>query len=328
MSGIAASVSLAKETAYGTYVAPNRPFEFDSEGFERNPTHLVSNGLRRGRRFQSAARHVETSRSPSGSLVCDFPYKGGGSLLDLLHGNVVTPVQQATSIAYKQTHPLGTTDAAKSATVQVNRPDVANADHAFSYLGGVIESWTLANDVNGLLKFTSGWQFKDEITSEALVIPAYPADNGIFHFQQADISIAGASSSASGFVLPSFSMAGTLGRKTDRMGLGTGGTRLKPVENAYSGIEIALGSEFQAMTNQGYFTDGTVIAVVATWTGPVIASTFRYELKATMPACKVTGASPNVSGPDVLDQPLSILVLSNGTDAACTVELTEVATTV
>jgi hypothetical protein len=163
-SGLGSQLGAAKETTWATVVTPTRFFEFNSESLNRTPAYQESVGLRANRMFQPASRVVQTTRTAGGDIALDVPTKGYGFWLDLLHGLTVTPVQQASTPAWKQAHLVGTSMPSKSATLQVNKPDSGGNDHPFTYPGSVVTGATWSCDVGGLLTSTVTVAAQDELT--------------------------------------------------------------------------------------------------------------------------------------------------------------------
>src|SRR4051794_16188030 len=95
----------AKETVYGTRVAPTRFFEVTGEDINYAYNFYNSRGLGAGRWQRKRAR---TTSAGGGNFEMEVPTVGFGFWLDLLHNNAVTPVQQAATPAYLQTHTLDT----------------------------------------------------------------------------------------------------------------------------------------------------------------------------------------------------------------------------
>jgi hypothetical protein len=62
-----------------------------------------------------------------GPLAGEVPTTGFGYLLNGLHGNTVTPVQQAATTAYLQTHTLSSPPTSKSYSIQVQMPPVTSS---------------------------------------------------------------------------------------------------------------------------------------------------------------------------------------------------------
>src|SRR4051812_26124088 len=122
-SGNDARLGVAKETTYGTRVAPTRFFAFTAEAFAYEYNKYRSAALGSGRWNRPS---IVTTSAGTGSIDGEVPTTGLGYLLDGLHNNTVTPVQQAATTAYLQTHTLDTAPA-KSYTVQVQTPPVTSS---------------------------------------------------------------------------------------------------------------------------------------------------------------------------------------------------------
>src|SRR5690349_20485542 len=102
-SGNDARLGIAKETTYGTRVAPTRFYPFTAESLAYEYNKYRSQALGMGRWTRPAIR---TTSMGTGNIEGEVPTTGLGYLLDGLHGNTVTPVQQAATTAYVQTHTL------------------------------------------------------------------------------------------------------------------------------------------------------------------------------------------------------------------------------
>src|SRR5438132_12076695 len=90
-SGLGSQFGFEKEAAYGTYKAPGKFLEYNSETMNLNRNFLMSQGLRASRLFQSGGRRSPTTRQAAGTVVFEVPTKGFGPLLNLLHGLTVAP---------------------------------------------------------------------------------------------------------------------------------------------------------------------------------------------------------------------------------------------
>ena len=120
-SGLGAQVGIAAETTYGTFVAPAKFVEFTKESLVEKKTVATSSGIAAGRLMALSSRRVVTQREVAGSLELEVTNKGMGVLLHALMGTTVTPVQQAVTTAYLQTHTLADTWG-KSLTIQKGVP--------------------------------------------------------------------------------------------------------------------------------------------------------------------------------------------------------------
>lgn len=329
-SGLGAQFGLAKETTYGTVVTPNRWFEFDSESFKRDPTYMESVGLKAGRTFQPASRVTPTTRQAGGDPPMDVPTKAFGAILDLMHGLVVTPVQQGVTTAYKQTHLIGTSQPNKSATLQFNKPDSGGNDHAYTYPGSVLTQLALSCDVGGLLKTTPTFDSQDELdptttpAGPALATASYPTGIAAWNHTQGSVTVNG---SAVG-VVKSFALTWAQPYKADRWFMGSGGTKLKPIPNGFASVTGNLVFEFLDNTIVSLFRSGTPVSVVLDFVGAQIASPYNYEFKITLDQVQFRGDSPNVAGPDVLELNAPVVCLDGGTNPPMQIDLTETATTV
>jgi hypothetical protein len=331
-SGLSAQVALKKETvAYGTRAVPDIFFEFESEGGIRNQKFLVSRALRAGRTFQSSARRVATTYDAGVTINGEVPNQGFGSILDLGHGNTVTPVQEGATTAYKQTHNW-TGDPSKSATIQVGKPSVNAAGvgtvNPFDYLGCMLNQLQLACSVDAWLTFVASFDAQDEKTDQTLATASYPTALGGFHFQQATVTVNGVVQNlTTGSLVKSMSLDVSRPRNTERYGLRSTALKAAPVTNDYSPGSGSIGFEYNANTIYGLYTAQTVVPIIFDFTSAALAGAgFPYRLTATMAACVFNGTTPQVSGPDVLNFDAPFDILDNGTDPPLKVELTEVRT--
>ncbi len=304
-SGLGSQFTLAKETGgYGTQLVGTKAFEFDSESFALDQTFQDGIGLRANRTFMPSGRMRQTTRQAGGAIPMDVPTKGFGSILDLMHGLVVAPVQQGATPAYLQTHAIGTSQPNKSATLQFNKPTSQGVDTAFTYPGSVLTAASFTIDTAGLLKANLTWDSMDERTLTttpaglALATASYPT--GVTSW----VGTVGASVTMAGVavaVARSVSLEWTQPYKEDRFFLGTTGTKLKPIPNGLATTTGTLALEFYDAVAYGQFRAGTPLAIVFTFENDVISGAFKEKIQFTISAAQVRGSSPQVDGPDVLD---------------------------
>lgn len=333
-SGLASQLGWKKETvAYGTRAVPNAFAEFIAEGGVRQQKYLESSQLRAGRFFQSGPRRILTTHDAQVTVNGEFPNKGGGFLLDLLHGNTVTPVQQGATTAYLQTHNV-TGDPSKSATIQIAKPDTGAAAgvpvaRPFDYLGCMVSDCSFSVALDDWLKFALTFDAQEEDTSQTLATASYPTALEGFHFQQCTVTINSVvqNLSATGSLVKGWSFDLALPRATERYGLRSSALKAKPILNAYTPGTGTLDFEFSDMVQYGLFTAGTKVPLVVDFTSASLAGTaFPYRLTFTFAAVQFTGTTPVVQGPDVLMFSAPYSVLDDGTSPPVKIELTEVAT--
>ncbi len=331
-AGLAAQLMLKKESVYGTRVVPDLAYEFESEGGVRNQKFLASRQLRSGRTFQSSARRVATTRDAEITIQGEVPNKGFGSILDLGHGNTVTPVQQGATTAYLQTHNWSG-DPSKSATIQAGKPSVDAAGvgtvRPFDYLGSMQTQLQLSCSVDDWLKFTAAFNCQDVTTSETLATPSYPTALEGFHFQQCVVSVNGVVQNlTTGSLVKSLSLDVSRPRNTERFGLRSSALKAAPVTNDYSPGSGQLGFEYTDNTIYGLYAAQTIVPVIYAFTSSSLAGAgFPYALTVTMAACVFTSAPITVGSPDVLTYEAGYDILDNGTDPPVKFEVMEVRTT-
>jgi len=311
-SGLASFLGAKRESVYGTYVAPDLYFEFDSESLTRQPTFLTSTGLRSGRMAAPISRHKQTTSTAGGGLTMKVPTKGFGRFLDLLHGNTVTPAQQAATIAYLQTHNIGlTAPSGKSLSMQIGKPDVAGTIQPFSYVGSKITQAGFSCDLGGELMANLTIDSRDEDTAQTLATPSYASGISSLDFVGGNVTIDGSQLA----IISSANLQIPLPLKADRYGIGNGALKAEPIPNDYIRPTGSLTMEFNGLTAYNYFVNNTTASVVLDFQGAIIASTYKEQLKFTMAACHFTGTTPQVGGPDILTMELPFEVYDNGSVA-------------
>lgn len=324
-SGLGSQFGLALETTYGTVVTPNKFYEFDSESLNLDPTYQEGVGLRAGRIVQPASRTIMTTRQAGGQVPMDVPNKLFGSIVNLMHGLTVTPVQQAATAAYKQTHSIGTSQPNKSATLQFNKPQANATDLPFTYPGSVLQSVGFSIDVGGLLKASLSFDAQDELTpattpaGPALAVASYPAGLSAWNHTQGIVTMDGANVGRA----RSCGLTWTQPYKDDEFFLGSGGTKQKPIPNGFATVEGTMGLEFYDSTAYSLWRTGrSNIAVIFDFQGPIIASTFKEQITFTMSSVQLRGESPQVGGPDVIDVNVPFRALDDGTNPPLKIEYT------
>ena len=145
-SGLGAQLAVAKETTYGTRIAPTRAIPLVSETLTEEPEYHRSEALRAGQMARAANLHRRTTRQVEGSINLEWLTEGMGWILDMLHGNTVTPTKPGGATdAHEQIHDIGLEAPwGKSLTVQVGRPGIDGVTYPFDYLGCKITEVSIA----------------------------------------------------------------------------------------------------------------------------------------------------------------------------------------
>lgn len=315
-SGLFSQLGAKKETTYGTRAIPDHFVEFASESFSLDQRFFLSQQLGSSSTFSRGSRRVATTRSGSGTLSMEFPSKGGGFWLDLLHGNTVTPVQQAATPAYRQTHAIGLTAPDKSATIQVGRPDTSGTVRPFDYLGCMATSAQFSCDVDAALMVALEFDVQDEKTDQTLATRTIPTNLHSFVFTQGTLSIAGSPVAD----VTTASLGVTLPRQTDFYPLGTSGLKAKPIQNAISTGQGTATARFTDLTHYQRYRNQTQPTLSLSFVGPNISGIYNETLTLTCNMVGFTGETPTVGGPDVLQHAIPFDILYDGTNAPLVVE--------
>lgn len=323
-SGLFSQLGAKKETvAYGTRAVPDHFVEFESETFSLDQRYFVSNQLGSSSTFSRGSRRRATTRSGTGTLNMEFPSKGGGFWLDLLHGNTVTPAQQASTTAYLQTHAIGLTAPSKSATIQVGRPDTGGVVRPFDYLGCMATSCQFSCDVDGALMVAIEFDCQDEKIDQTLATRSIPSGLHSFVFTDGDLSIAGSPVAD----VTTANLGITLPRQTDFYPLGTSGLKAKPIQNAISAGTGSATARFTDLTHYNRYRNQTQPTLALSFVGANIESTYYETLTLTCNMVGFTGETPTVGGPDVLTHAIPFDILYDGSNAPLIATYTSTDTT-
>lgn len=317
-SGISAQLGIAAETTFGTFKTPTRFFPFTGENLVLTKEYIRSQGLRAGRLAQDKNLHLATTRTVGGDLSLEFFNQGMGLLLNLLHGETVTPAQIGVTPAYKQTHKVGLVSPfGKSATIQVGRPGTAGTVHPFSYLGCKLVSAEIAVEVGGVATLSLTVDGRDEVTGEALGAATYDTDALPFTFQQLEVKAAAAKLAN----CRSITWKIECPQSTERYHLGNSGIKDEPIANELVAVTAEATLEFASLTDHDRFRNETVVKLETIGTGGKIDAGNDFKATLTAPAAKQVSSSPTVGGPDIITTDVSFECLDNGTEAALAIEL-------
>jgi hypothetical protein len=299
-SGLGGQLGIKAESTYGTYIAPDRFFEFVSESLVLDRDRIESMGIGAGRRVQR--RWAAGVQRVTGDVEMEMAAQGFGIWLTHMFGSVVT----AGSNPYTHTATPGDL-AGKSLTVQVGRPDIGGTVRVFSYLGCKVASWELAAAVNEYAKLTVSLYGSHEDTSQTLAVASYPATLSPFTFVHGSVSVAG-----SAFDVKDFTLSADNGLATDRHFIRTTTPERpkEPLEANYRQYTGSLTADFTDLTAYNRYVNGTEAALVLTFNAgasAILAVTLnvRYD-----------GETPTIGGPELLEQSLPFKAISTTSDAA------------
>jgi hypothetical protein len=301
-SGLAAQFGFAAEatTAIGTRVTPTRFLEFVSEDITFTKQRIESAGLRAGRRLTH--RWAAGIQEVSGSFSVEMAAQGTGLLLKHAIGGVST----TGSNPYVHTFTPGALDSL-ALTIQVGRPDHSGTVNPFDYSGCSITSWELMAEVNQFLMARFSVYGMKEVTSESLASASYPSTYSPFVFTQGKLEIA-----SSAFCVRSATVSGDNALETGRHRI-CGTNNAQPKVAIESGLRTyggTISADFESLTAYNRFVNGTEAALSLEFDAGasaklVISGNVRFD-----------GDTPNVSGPELLEQSLPFKFISSTSDSA------------
>lgn len=313
-SGLGAQLGIAVESAYGTFVAPTRFYEFTKESLQLKKTTAVSSGIAAGRLMPLGSRRVVTQREAGGSIEMEVTNKGMGPLLQALMGTTVTPVQQGATAAYLQTHLLADT-AGKSLSIQKGVPLTSGTVTDKSFVGCKVVGAEFSCGVGEML--TSSWEIDAKNCDEAqpLAAASYTAMSP-FHFGQMAVKTGtyGAETALDG--VRKMSLKIDRPQATDRFYAGQSGLKAEPISNNWVQITGSLEMDYVATTVDDLHTSDGSTSLVWEFVGPVIEGAHSETIRFKVPIIKIDDAPPTVDGPEIIRPTFSftgLLDLTNPT---------------
>jgi hypothetical protein len=308
--GLGGQLMLATETTYATPVTPNRTFEFkEGETFALARPKLASAQIAAGRAYQSSSRTIPTTRAGAGAVSMEVPNQGFGTLLNLLHGEAVTPVKEGATNIYKQVHNIGTTDSfKKSATVQFGKPTVEGVVSPYTYPGAVLLGVDFSVAVDAWLMAALTFDTNDELTATALATAAYPTALEGFSFLTCKASINGVEQK----LARSLSFKLDTPKDTSRYYLGAE-KKAAPLKNALDAGSGTITVDYKDTTLYKIFEEGKTVPIEITFVGATVEAIVT-ELKFKFEACKLEGDSPNIASLGELQQQIPFKIEDNRTN--------------
>jgi hypothetical protein len=310
-TGLDAQFGTATETTVGTKATVTKFFPFNSAALTAEPSYIENAGIMAGQRIRGISQVAISRYTASGKFEIPVMMKGFGWWLKHILGSTANPASDGT-LAYKQVHTPGGLKGL-SFTAQVGKPQPSDgAVKALTYYGCKITDWdlTLADNAITLLSGTiDSW---NEDSATALATASYPTGNLPFSFANVTAfttggtvsSAGGEMSIASGVAVPSvvtkFTLSGNASMATERYGLGNAGIKREQLEEDFFQITGALEAEFDQTTWANPLVAGTTVPLQITSTGPNIESGKPYLMDIILPACKITKAPAEVSGPGIV----------------------------
>lgn len=321
-SGLGATLGLAAETTYNTFVPPTRFLTFDKEALKLKKNVVQSKALHGGL-YELASRRAYTTHTVDGTIDLDLYDRGLGLIFKQALGAASTPVEQGTSGVYQTVFTPADT-VGESLSVQIGRPMTNGTIQPFSYSGLKITDWTLNVAASQLASLALTVDGATESTSQAYAAPSYVTSD-VLHFAEATLLIGGTVSTTGGSAsvtggtqigtVKSCQIKGSNGMDTTRFFLGANGTKGEPLANAFRAITGSIDVEFENLTDvYDAFAADTKTSLQLTFVGPTIAAGYTSEVQILIPAVFFDTGSPTVDGPAVLHSQANFTALDDGSN--------------
>lgn len=314
-SGLGGQVGIARETTYGTYVAPTRFLEVpEGVDLKESRTRTDIGVVAAGRLMKTGAHSVTTTLGGGGSLSLPVWNKGMGLLIQSLMGATATPTQQAATAAYLQTHTLSDV-IGKSLTIQSGVPDTSGTVRPYTFLGCTVLGGEFTFEVEN--EVTAKFDLDAQKVDEAQSLVAASFVTGTRPFVGTDTSIKvgtfGAEAAVSGVTKATVKIGRAA--KTDRYYFGAAGLKAAPLINEFAEITGTITADFVSKTDWAdRFRSDATFSLVLEAVGPLIASTYYHTFRITLPGCRLDGDTPVLSGPDVVNGDFPFTCLFDGTN--------------
>ncbi|MET4925464.1 phage tail tube protein [Streptomyces sp. PSRA5] len=311
-SGLGAQIGIAAEVSYGTAVLPTKFIEFTKESLALQKTTAQSAGIAAGRLVALSSRRVVTQRQAAGSIEMEVTNKAMGVLFQSLMGTTVTPVQQAATAAYLQTHLLVDT-AGKSLTVQKGVPLTTGAVTDKTFLGCKVVSAEFSCEVGGMLTASFEIDSKDCDETQTLSVANYPAMSP-FHFGQMSVKTGSYGTETALDGIRKVSLKIERPQETERFYAGQSGLKKEPISNDQVKVSGTLETDYVATTLDDLHTSDAATSLVWDFTGPLIALTHYERVTFKIPAIRLDDSPPVVEGFDVIKPKFNFTGLYDGTN--------------
>jgi hypothetical protein len=184
----------------------------------------------------------------------------------------------------------------------------------FTFEGGKIPEWELANSVDGNLVATLGVDFQQVSTATGLATAAYPASMENLTWAGGFVTIGGTQ-----VPLTEISIKGNNGLNVDRRFI-DGTTDKKEPTGGRREAEFSLSCDFDSLTQRSRAASatraGALASIVATWIGPTLLGTTIYPtLEITLASARFDEWKAANEGPEGITQELSGAVRYDGTNS-------------
>lgn len=310
-------IGFVDEVTYGTPVTVTRFYEYESESISETYGRTEGDPLRTGSGYVRSDRFTPYFSGAAGTVQFTVMTKGFGWFLKHMMGAVATTGPAETTV-YTHTGTEGELYG-DFFTCQVNRPfHPAGTNQPFTYSGGKIPSWTLANSVDGNLLLDLDMDFQTVSTGVALATASYPTNMEPFSWVGGYFTIGG-----SNYDVTEFSLEVDNGLNVDRRQIRANPLKKEPTAGRREAT-FSITADFDSLTNRNRAASatraGALAAITGVWRGPTLLGTTIYpEFSVSIPAARFDEWSGATEGTDAIEQELSGAVRYDGSASPITI---------
>lgn len=298
-------VGIARETTYGTAVAPAARYEVTSENLKLDIERIDSKAL--GKRYLST--WAPGKRGVEGDIELEIPSAGFGRWLRAATGATPTttansPVSGVHSHVFSGESNIGASN--ESLTVEVQRTDVAGTDHRFIYEGCQVTEFELSAAVGELAMAKFSMVGEDMSVTAASAQSASYATSTPLVFTGATVTVGGTSRSVKEM---SFNM--NLNLDVERYFLGTDKHAIA-LEAATREAGGSMKIEWTGLTDWNRYIGSSSVAIVATFeTQAALVGSTKGKVEVSLPYCRVDGEQP-VTSDGIIETDVTFAALDEG----------------
>lgn len=302
-SGLATSIGIGAETTYGTYAAPTRWYEIESETLTANYVNAEGSGLAAGVLVNRGNRRVRVSQAAAGTVVMYATQKSLGLLLAHMMSSDVVPTGVAGAAgAFTATHVdnnLG--GRGKSLTIQKGIATTDGTVRPFTFLGCKITQMQLECGKGELVKVTITVDARQMVETQPLVAPTYPTGLIPYGFAGATLKTGAYGSEVNAAGVTKVTLTVARPYNVDSYYYNNAGLKAEPIQNGKTAISGTVETEWVDKTT---FTDafhaGLPFSLVVGYAGAIIAATTPTSLGFAIPQVYIDSDTPVAGGEDLI----------------------------
>lgn len=311
-SGLGGQIGVAAESSYGTYVAPTRFPEFTKESLKLKKTTAQSAGIAAGRLVPLSSRRRVPQREGGGTVDMEVTTRLMGLFLQNLMGTTVTPVQQAATDAYLQTHVLVDT-AGKSLTIQKGVPLTTGVVTRKNFTGCKIISAEFSCEAAGNLMASFEIDARDCEETSVLATASYPVMS-VFDFSQMGILTGAFGAEAVRDGIRKMSVKIERPMATDRFYANQAGLKKEPITNDQVKITGSMEGDYVDAVLDNIHTSDAPTSLLWEFVGAEIEDPYFETFRIALPSIHVDDEPPAIDGFDVVKTKFAFTALFDGTN--------------